>query len=138
MCTVLRYQRYGVGQRYPRLMVSIGSDGNAAFLLTDSGREERVDSRTGQAEWRIGGAQTVELKNKVEDSCADKARDKGRPHLSDERVSRRNLDVVGELEVVGEVDSIGRGDVSVHFEVVHSCGQSRILDKGGRWNSSED
>lgn len=61
----------------------------------------------------------------VENTRADKGRYQRSDNLSDESVTRRDLDIVGQLEIVGKVDCLSRGDVSVGFEVVHRESISR-------------
>ena len=58
----------------------------------------------------------MEVENADADECADECGD----DLSEEGMSRRNLDVVSEFEIVGEHYCVGASDVAERLEVVHS------------------
>lgn len=58
----------------------------------------------------------------IEDANADDRADESGNHLSSKGLTRRNLDVVCELQVVGEPDGVSASDISKRLEVVHGQG----------------
>lgn len=77
--------------------------------------EKSVDARAGEVvllRWRAHVWDPVHLV--VENSGADECGDERGDHLSEEGVSRGDLDVVGQLQVVGKTKSGGAGYVSAN------------------------
>jgi hypothetical protein len=67
------------------------------------GREESVDSRASEPEWRIRGANILETDLEVQDGGADKGRNECGCNLHAERVPWVDLHVVRQLEILGEL-----------------------------------